>query len=70
MFNLMIHSYGKCGKVEEAAKLSRKMKAVDVPLSVITFNTLLSCQPSVKDTESVFRQVLVKRVNPKPSYVV
>lgn len=57
LFNLMIHSYGKSGKPEEAAKLSRKMKALDVPLSNVTFNTLMACQSSVKDTENVFRQV-------------
>lgn len=62
--NLMIHSYGKRGMVEEALHLSRKMKALNIPLSVVTFNTLLSCQPSVHDTESVFRQMQRSNIEP------
>ena len=57
LFNLMIYSYGKCGKVEEAKKLMVEMKALNVSLSVVTYNSLLSCNPSVKDAETVFHQV-------------
>eukprot|EP00250_Pteridium_aquilinum_P035589 c9692_g1_i1 orf=69-1715(+) len=62
--NLMIHSYGKRGMIEEAFHLSRKMKALNIPLSVVTFNSLLSCQPSVQDTESVFRQMQRSNIEP------
>ena len=53
----MIYSYGKCGKIEKAKKLMVEMKALNVSLSVVTYNSLLSCNPSVKDAETVFHQV-------------
>lgn len=62
--NLMIHCYGKSGKVDEASRLSRKMKAMDIPLSVVTFNSLISCQPCVKDAENVFRQMQRAKIEP------
>ncbi|KAI5060857.1 hypothetical protein GOP47_0023362 [Adiantum capillus-veneris] len=62
--NLMIHSYGKRGMIDEALHLSRKMKAVKIPLSIVTFNTLLSCQRSVDAAESVFKQMQRNNIEP------
>ncbi|KAH7437878.1 hypothetical protein KP509_05G093600 [Ceratopteris richardii] len=62
--NLMIYSYGKRGLIEEAFHLSRKMKASNIPLSIVTFNTLISCQPSLEASENVFRQMQRNDIEP------
>lgn len=64
LFNVMIHSYGKRGMVDEAFHLSRKMKALSIPLTAVTFNTLLSCQPTVQETENVYKQMQRNNIEP------
>ncbi|MCO5561991.1 hypothetical protein L7F22_015617 [Adiantum nelumboides] len=62
--NLMIHSYGKRGMIDEAFHLSRKMKESNIPLSLVTFNTLLSCQRSLDAAENVFKQMQRNKIEP------
>jgi pentatricopeptide repeat protein len=59
----MIYSYGKCGKIDEASRLLREMTALNVSLSVVTYNSLLSCNPSVNYAEAVFHQVKVSKLS-------
>lgn len=58
-FNLMIHTYGKAGKMKEAQSLLRRMKRLGLPLSAVSFNSVMSLQRSVADAEAVLRQVML-----------
>jgi pentatricopeptide repeat protein len=58
MYNYMIHMYGKAGKAAEAQALIRQMKGLGLPMSAVTFNSLMSFQKTVPGAEATFRQVL------------
>ena len=59
----MIYSYGKCGKIDEVNRLMREMKALNISFSIVTYNSLLSCKPSVNYAEAVFNQVKISTPN-------
>ncbi len=58
MYNYMIHMYGKAGKAAEAQALIRQMKGLGLPMSAVTFNSLMSFQKTVPGAEATLRQVL------------
>ena len=62
LFNLMIHTYGKAGKITESQNLFRKMKSLGFPLSAVTFNSLMAFQNTVPDAEACLRQVIFKQL--------
>ncbi|EFJ07723.1 hypothetical protein SELMODRAFT_448320 [Selaginella moellendorffii] len=64
MYNLMIHTYGKQGKVEQAMSVYQSMKRERVALTIVTFNSLLACQKTWKDAEDVFRKLQAAKLDP------
>jgi pentatricopeptide repeat protein len=63
MYNYMIHMYGKAGKAAEAQALIRQMKGLGLPMSAVTFNSLMSFQKTVPGAEATLRQVLCHKTS-------
>lgn len=57
LYNLMMHTYGKAGKLPEQQALYRRMKGSGVPMTAVTFNSLMASQKSVPDAEACLRHV-------------
>uniref|UniRef100_A0A0D6R2Y3 Pentacotripeptide-repeat region of PRORP domain-containing protein n=1 Tax=Araucaria cunninghamii TaxID=56994 RepID=A0A0D6R2Y3_ARACU len=57
MFQLMIHMYKKAGKPDQARQLYGEMVARGIPLSTITFNSLMTGQLDFKESGRVFSQL-------------
>lgn len=57
LYNLMLHTYGKAGKFSEQQALFRQMKGAGVPMTVVTFNSLMAFQKTVADAEACLRHV-------------
>ncbi|KAL3692170.1 hypothetical protein R1sor_005821 [Riccia sorocarpa] len=61
-YNLMIHAYGKAGRVAKAHELYQEMKKLNLNISIVTYNTLIACQKNCRDAESIFRQMQAANV--------
>jgi pentatricopeptide repeat protein len=57
LYNLMMHTYGKAGKLSEQQALFRQMKGSGVPMTAVTFNSLMAFQKTVADAEACLRHV-------------
>ncbi|BFI18316.1 protein MpPPR_35 [Marchantia polymorpha subsp. ruderalis] len=57
-YNLMIHAYGKAGRVAKAHELYQEMKHLKLNISIVTYNTLIASQKNCRDAESIYRQVI------------
>ncbi|KAH9565226.1 hypothetical protein CY35_04G067300 [Sphagnum magellanicum] len=64
MYNYMIHMYGKAGKAAEAQALIRQMKGLGLPMSAVTFNSLMSFQKTVPGAEATLRQMQLANIKP------
>ena len=61
LYNLMMHTYGKAGKLSEQQALFRQMKGSGVPMTAVTFNSLMAFQRTVADAEACLRYVWLAR---------
>ncbi|BBN14786.1 protein MpPPR_35 [Marchantia polymorpha subsp. ruderalis] len=63
-YNLMIHAYGKAGRVAKAHELYQEMKHLKLNISIVTYNTLIASQKNCRDAESIYRQMQAANVRP------
>lgn len=64
LYNLMMHTYGKAGKLPEQQALYRRMKGSGVPMTAVTFNSLMASQKSVPDAEACLRHMQEAKIKP------
>lgn len=57
MFQLMIHMYKKDGKRDQAHKLYGEMVSRGIPISTVTFNSLMTSETDYKETGRIFNQL-------------
>lgn len=70
LYNLMMHTYGKAGKLSEQQALFRQMKGSGVPMTAVTFNSLMAFQKTVADAEACLRHVWFAEFITSPSICV
>jgi pentatricopeptide repeat protein len=58
MFHMMIYMYKKSGDYVRARKLFAQMSERGIPLSTVTFNSLMSFETDYKEVSSIYDQVL------------
>ena len=58
MFHMMIYMYKKAGDYAQARKLFALMSERGIPLSTVTFNSLMSFETDYKEVSSIYDQVL------------
>ena len=58
MFHMMIYMYKKAGDYAQARKLFTQMSERGIPLSTVTFNSLMSFETDYKEVSSIYDQVL------------
>lgn len=63
LYNLMMHTYGKAGKLSVQQALFRQMKGSGVPMTAVTFNSLMAFQKTVADAEACLRHVWFCRIH-------
>ncbi|KAG0628907.1 hypothetical protein M758_1G061500 [Ceratodon purpureus] len=64
LYNLMIHTYGKARKFSEQQSLFRRMKGSGVPMTAVTFNSLMAFQKTVEDAEACLRHMQAAKIKP------
>lgn len=57
MFHMMIYMYKKAGDYAQARKLFAQMSERGIPLSTVTFNSLMSFETDYKEVSSIYDQV-------------
>ena len=55
---MMIYMYKKAGDYAQARKLFTQMSERGIPLSTVTFNSLMSFETDYKEVSSIYDQVL------------
>ncbi|XP_062195706.1 pentatricopeptide repeat-containing protein At3g59040-like [Phragmites australis] len=67
MFHMMIYMYKKAGDYAQARKLVAQMSERRIPLSTVTFNSLMSFETDYKEVSSIYDQM--QRAGLKPDVV-
>ncbi|CAO2164122.1 unnamed protein product [Urochloa humidicola] len=67
MFHMMIYMYKKSGDCAQARKLFAQMSERGIPLSTVTFNSLMSFETDYKEVSSIYDQM--QRAGLKPDVV-
>ncbi|CAL5003545.1 unnamed protein product [Urochloa decumbens] len=67
MFHMMIYMYKKSGDYAQARKLFAQMSERGIPLSTVTFNSLMSFETDYKEVSSIYDQM--QRAGLKPDVV-
>ncbi|KAK3122899.1 hypothetical protein QOZ80_8AG0619970 [Eleusine coracana subsp. coracana] len=67
MFHMMIYMYKKAGYYTRARKLFAQMSERGIPLSTVTFNSLMSFETDYKEVSSIYDQM--QRAGLKPDVV-
>lgn len=67
MFHMMIYMYKKAGDYAQARKLLAQMSERGIPLSTVTFNSLMSFETDYKEVSSIYDQM--QRAGLKPDVV-
>uniref|UniRef100_A0A0E0LS43 PROP1-like PPR domain-containing protein n=1 Tax=Oryza punctata TaxID=4537 RepID=A0A0E0LS43_ORYPU len=67
MFHMMIYMYKKAGDYAQARKLFAQMSERGIPLSTVTFNSLMSFETVYKEVSSIYDQM--QRTGLKPDVV-
>ncbi|TVU43156.1 hypothetical protein EJB05_09600 [Eragrostis curvula] len=67
MFHMMIYMYKKAGDYAQARKLFAQMSERGIPLSTVTFNSLMSFETDYKEVSSIYDQM--QRAGLKPDVV-
>ncbi|KAL6659432.1 hypothetical protein ACP70R_003472 [Stipagrostis hirtigluma subsp. patula] len=67
MFHMMIYMYKKAGDYAQARKLFAQMSERRIPLSTVTFNSLMSFETDYKEVSSIYDQM--QRAGLKPDVV-
>ncbi|RCV29730.1 hypothetical protein SETIT_6G035900v2 [Setaria italica] len=67
MFHMMIYMYRKSGDYAQARKLFAQMSERGIPLSTVTFNSLMSFETDYKEVSSIYDQM--QRAGLKPDVV-
>lgn len=62
MFHMMIYMYKKAGDYAQARKLFAQMSERGIPLSTVTFNSLMSFETDYKEVSSIYDQVLSRLI--------
>lgn len=62
MFHMMIYMYKKAGDYAQARKLFAQMSERGIPLSTVTFNSLISFETDYKEVSSIYDQVLSRLI--------
>ncbi|KAL5230790.1 hypothetical protein ABZP36_029566 [Zizania latifolia] len=57
MFHMMIYMYKKAGNYAQARKLFAQMSERGIPLSTVTFNSLMSFETNYKEVSSIYDQM-------------
>ncbi|CAD6265964.1 unnamed protein product [Miscanthus lutarioriparius] len=60
MFHMMIYMYKKAGDYAQARKLFTQMSERGIPLSTVTFNSLMSFETDYKEVSSIYDQLMGK----------
>ena len=58
MFHMVIYMYKKAGDYGQARKLFAQMSERGIPLSTVTFNSLMSFETEYKEVSNIYDQVL------------
>lgn len=67
MFHMMIYMYKKAGDYAQARKLFAQMSERGIPLSTVTFNSLMSFETEYKEVSNIYDQM--QRAGLKPDVV-